>query len=79
MVNRVRGLSRAALIASLICCLILVLMAFTPPAVANEVVQWNETAMKAIEANGQSAVVSTRTLAMAQAAVHDAVNAISRR
>jgi hypothetical protein len=79
MVNRVRGLSRAALIASLICCLILVLVAFTPPAVANEVVQWNETAMKAIEANGQSAVVSTRTLAMAQAAVHDAVNAISRR
>ena len=79
MVNRVRGLSCAALIASLICCLILVLVAFTPPAVANEVVQWNETAMKAIEANGQSAVVATRTLAMAQAAVHDAVNAISRR
>jgi len=52
---------------------------FAPPASANEVVQWNDTAMKAIEANGQNAVVSTRTLAMTQAAVHDALNAISRR
>jgi hypothetical protein len=79
MVNRLRGLGSAVPIASLICCLIFVLVALTPPAVANEVVQWNETAMKAIEANGQSAVVSTRTLAMAQVAVHDAANAISRR
>src|SRR6266542_3102642 len=49
----------------------------SPP--ANEVLQWNETTMKAIEANGQSNVVATRTLAMAQAAVHDALNAIDRR
>jgi hypothetical protein len=48
-------------------------------ALANEVVQWNDTAMKAVAANGQSAVVTTRTLAMTQAAVHDALNAISRR
>jgi hypothetical protein len=46
---------------------------------ANEVLQWNETTMKAIEANGQSNVVATRTLAMVQAAVHDALNAINRR
>jgi hypothetical protein len=46
---------------------------------ANEVLQWNEITMKAIEANGQSNVVATRTLAMVQAAVHDALNAINRR
>jgi len=51
----------------------------TLPAAANEVVQWNETTVKAIEANGQSNVVATRTLAMVQVAVHDALNAISRR
>jgi Vanadium chloroperoxidase N-terminal domain len=54
-------------------------LALTPPAAANEVVQWNETTMKVIEANGQSAVVSTRTLAMVQGAVHDALNAIDRK
>jgi len=52
--------------------------AFTQPA-ANEVLQWNDTTMKAIDANGQSNVVATRTLAMVQAAVHDALNAINRR
>ncbi len=64
-------------IASLIVCLMVV--AVTSPAVGNEVVKWNETTMNAIAANGQAAVVSTRTLAMVQAAVHDALNAISRR
>lgn len=53
-------------------------LAFAQPA-ANEVLQWNDTTMKAIEANGQSNVVATRTLAMVQAAVHDALNAINRR
>jgi hypothetical protein len=50
-----------------------------PPALANEVIQWNETTMKAIVANGQNPVAATRTLAMVQVAVHDALNAISRR
>jgi hypothetical protein len=54
-------------------------IAFVSPAVANDVVLWNETAVKAIAANGQSPVVSTRTMAMVQAAVHDALNAINRR
>ena len=53
--------------------------ALVVPAAANEVVQWNDTTMKAIEANGQVAIVSTRTLAMVHAAVHDALNAIGRR
>ena len=48
-------------------------------AVANDVVQWNETTMKVILANGQNNIVSTRTLTMVQAAVHDALNAINRR
>jgi hypothetical protein len=55
------------------------ILAVAPLAVANEVVQWNETTMKVIEANGQVAVVSTRTLAMVQGAVHDALNAINRK
>jgi hypothetical protein len=49
------------------------------PAPANEVLRWNETTMQAIAANGQNPVVSTRTLAMVHAAVHDALNAIDRR
>ena len=53
-------------------------LALAQPA-ANEVVQWNETTMKLIEANGQIAVVSTRTLAMVHGAVHDALNAIDRK
>jgi hypothetical protein len=47
--------------------------------VGNEVIQWNETTMKFIEANGQIAPVSTRTLAMVHGAVHDALNAINRK
>jgi hypothetical protein len=54
-------------------------IALVSPAVANDVVLWNETAAKAIAANGQSPIVSTRTMAMVQAAVHDALNAINRR
>jgi len=54
-------------------------LTFAQPTFANEVVHWNETAMKAIAANGQNPVVSTRTLAMVQVAVHDALNAIDRR
>ena len=50
--------------------------AFSQPAV-NTVVQWNETTMSVIDANGQIAVQSTRTLAMVHAAAHDALNAIN--
>jgi hypothetical protein len=53
-------------------------LVFAQPA-TNEVLQWNEITMKAIDANGQSNVVATRTLAMTQGAVHDALNAINRR
>ena len=60
-------------------CAWLLATAHLSPAAANAVLEWNETTIKAIEANGQSNVVATRTLAMAQAAVHDALNAISRR
>jgi hypothetical protein len=79
MVKHIRaiGSRRAAPIASLVFCLTAVL--FMSQAAANEVVQWNETTMKAIAANGQNNLVSTRTLAMVQVAVHDALNAISRR
>jgi vanadium-dependent haloperoxidase-like protein len=54
-------------------------LALAPGAFANEVLQWNETTMQAIAASGQNNIVSTRTLAMVQTAVHDALNAINRR
>ena len=46
---------------------------------ANDVLTWNETALNAAAANGQNNVQVTRTLAMVQGAVHDALNAITRR
>jgi PAP2 superfamily len=54
-------------------------LVLAPPARGNEVVQWNETAVKVSEANGQNNIVMSRTFAMVQAAVHDALNAINRR
>jgi len=54
-------------------------LGLAPGAFANEVLQWNETTMQAIATSGQNNVVATRTLAMVQAAVHDALNAINRR
>jgi hypothetical protein len=61
--------------------LIMVLMAATyaPPAAANEVLTWNEIAVKVALAGGQNPVQITRTLAMVHGAVHDALNAINRR
>jgi PAP2 superfamily len=77
MRQRLRALGRMIPTANLLGCMLA--LALAAPAAANEVIQWNETTMNAIEANGQNAVVSTRTLAMVHAAVHDALNAVSRR
>jgi PAP2 superfamily len=57
----------------------LLVTARTSPADANEVLTWNETALKVAAANGQISVQIPRTLAMVQGAVHDALNAITRR
>ena len=57
----------------------LIQVAYAAPAAANEVLKWNETALKAVAADGQNPIQSTRTLAMVQGAVHDALNAINRR
>jgi hypothetical protein len=54
-------------------------LGLAPRAFAHEVLQWNETTMQAIAASGQNNIVSTRTLAMVQAAMHDALNTIDRR
>jgi hypothetical protein len=54
-------------------------VAHAAPAAANEVLTWNDTAVKVTAANGQAGVQVTRTLAMMQGAVHDALNAINRR
>ncbi len=79
MVKRLRvfGSGSAVPTASLVFCLIAVMS--ISQAAANEVAQWNETTMKAVVVNGQSNLVSTRTLAMVRVAVHDALNAINRR
>jgi PAP2 superfamily len=49
------------------------------PAGANEVLKWNDTAAKAATAGGQNNIQITRTIAMVQGAVHDALNAINPR
>jgi hypothetical protein len=46
---------------------------------ADSVSQWNQIAVQTSLTAGENAVVQSRTLAMAQAAVHDALNAIDRR
>ncbi len=45
----------------------------------NPVLEWNLIAFNAAVDAGQNSVVQTRTFAMAQAAVHDALNAIDGR
>lgn len=62
-----------------ICVSGLLAAAHAPPATANDVLTWNETAVNAAAANGQNNIQITRTLAMVQGAVHDALNAITRR
>jgi len=61
--------------------LVLGLLATALPARAapNEVLTWNETAVKVATAGGQNGIQMTRTFAMVQGAVHDALNAITRR
>jgi hypothetical protein len=72
-----RAFGSAILIAALVVGLMAV--AHAAPAAPNEVLTWNEMATKVVAANGQGPVQVTRTLAMVQAAVHDALNAIDRR
>jgi hypothetical protein len=71
-----RVFSSAILIAALVAGLMRVAQA--APA-TNEVLTWNETALKVAAAGGQQSIQVSRTLAMVQGAVHDALNAITRR
>ena len=48
-------------------------------AAADSVSNWNITAARAVLLAGQNGIVSSRSLAMTQVAVHDALNAIDRR
>src|SRR5438093_13774543 len=45
----------------------------------SEVFHWNETAFAVTAAGGQNPIVISRSVAMTQLAVHDALNAIDRR
>jgi hypothetical protein len=52
---------------------------FTLPVAANDVLKWNDTTVKAATTGGQNPIQQTRTVAMVQGAVHDALNAIKPR
>jgi hypothetical protein len=75
--TKVRTIGRAILTGLLV--IALLTAAYAPPADANDVLTWNETAIKAAAAGGQHPIQISRTLAMVQGAVHDALNAITRR
>jgi len=51
----------------------------TPVAAADRVTHWNTTAVSATVMSGQNGIVQSRSLAITQVAVHDALNAIERR
>jgi hypothetical protein len=53
--------------------------AATMPAAVDAVSNWNLIALQAAQTAGQGAIVQSRTLAIVQVAVHDALNAIDRR
>jgi hypothetical protein len=56
-----------------------VLPLFPQPTSANGVFDWNVTGLEAGAAGGQNPVIISRTMAMMQLAIHDALNAIDRR
>jgi hypothetical protein len=72
-----RVIASAVLPSLLLVCLTAAAHAQAPP--ANAVLTWNETAVKASTAGGQNTIQLSRAIAMVQGAVHDALNAITRR
>ena len=58
---------------------VVVAAAFASPVAANDALKWNETTVRAAIAGGQNPIQQTRTVAMVQSAVHDALNAIKPR
>src|SRR5262252_9545427 len=57
-----------------------ILGAAAPPSIAADAVStWNENAVNATVIGGENAFVQSRSLAIAQIAVHDALNTIERR
>lgn len=61
------------------CFIAAVLFGAASTAAANEVLKWNDLSVKAAIAGGQNPIQQTRTIAMVQGAVHDALNAIQPR
>src|SRR5215470_15902117 len=59
--------------------LVLLSMAPTTAARADSVSQWNQIAVQTCLTAGENGLPLSRALAMAQTAVHDALNAIDRR
>src|SRR5438132_3735886 len=75
---RGRLVLRSAVLTGLLVVSLLV-TAQPPPAAANEVVDWNNTALGVLLAAGHNNVALTRGLTMVHVAIHDVLNAIDRR
>jgi hypothetical protein len=80
---RRRLLERVLVMSAALCAVVTVASAWPaaaamPPAI-DPVSQWNLIAVQATQTAGENAIVQSRTLAMAQAAVHDALNAVVPR
>ena len=71
MFTRIRALSAGVLP--------LVILTAVPAAASDAVMDWNQLALAATVAAGQGAVPQTRSMAIVQVAMHDAVNAITRQ
>jgi membrane-associated phospholipid phosphatase len=78
MTNSTQGLKRAR-IASAFCGAFIACVATPAPTRAGEVTDWNRELQTLILTAKQSPIVSTRTAAIVQAAVFDALNGIERR
>jgi hypothetical protein len=79
MIHTHRIVGSTVLTSALIVTLLATATAHAQPATANAVLTWNEMAENVVRAGGQNSVQIARTLAMVQAAVHDALNAITPR
>ena len=71
MLTRIRALSA--------CVLPLLMVTAVSATASDPVMEWNQIALAATVTAGQGAVPQTRSMAIAQVAMHDAVNAITRQ
>src|SRR5688500_6259764 len=74
----VSALGRAAIGVHLFAATVVTALVASPVS-ANEALKWNETTVRAAIVGGQNPLQQTRTVAMVQGSVHDALNTIKPR